>query len=129
MKRQDYDKVLVLLKKLQTQFFNEVDNYRILGYEIYLKVKYDLINLSSDEINFYENNITQILKDHPEYADLWNVLGLIYIVHTKNLFNISLNNFSKALDINTSFKIAKKNKKLVENDGKELISVLNTMLK
>ena len=128
LKKRDYKKMFDLLKKIHIKLFNEIDSYRILGYEIFLRVKYDLNQLSHYEISLYEENINKILKDHPEYSDLWNVLGLIYIVHTKNLFNISLENFDNALALNESYKSAMKNRKLVENDGKELITVLNSML-
>ncbi len=127
--RKNYERALHYLKKIHFNFFKEVDNYRILGYEIYLRIKYDLENLSNEEIASYEEKLKKTLKNHPEYADLWNVLGLIYIVHTRNLFKVSLDNFDKALQLNNSFKIARKNKLLVQNDGKELNTALLRMLK
>lgn len=124
----DYELLKSILKRYQEKFFEEEENYRILGFEIYIRIKYALDQLTDEELDFYQQQLEIILKDHPEYYDLWNVLGLIYIVRTKKLFNESKEQLEKALQLNKNYKNAKKNLRLVENDGRELISVLNSLL-
>lgn len=126
---QDYDLLKKALYRIQEKFFEEEFNYRILGYEIYLRIKYALDGISEEELGFYQERIESILKEHPDYNDLWNVLGLIYVVQTKKLFNESTDLLAKALEMNEKYDKARKNLRLVENDGRELISVLNSMLR
>ncbi|RMD46039.1 MAG: tetratricopeptide repeat protein [Aquificota bacterium] len=128
LKVEDYELLRSALRRYQEKFFSEEENYRILGYEIYVRIKYALDKIDPQELQFYQDQLEFILKDHPEYYDLWNVLGLIYVVRTKNLFRESTDIIRHALEINENYLSAKKNLRLVENDGRELISVLNSML-
>jgi tetratricopeptide (TPR) repeat protein len=128
LQMEDYELLRSALRRYQEKFFSEEENYRILGYEIYVRIKYALEKISQEELEFYQEQLEYILKDHPEYYDLWNVLGLIYVVRTKNLFSESTNLLEHALELNTDYTSARKNLRLVQNDGRELISVLNSML-
>ena len=101
----------------------------IIGINFYLKFMYGGKGLSFDIIQKFERELYEALEDHPDYADLWNNLGVIHLIQCRNLFIQALNEFDRALDINPYFEKALKNKKLVENDGKEFLILLRAILK
>lgn len=129
LKMREFEQLVKLLEKYQERFFAEEENYRILGHEIYVRVKYSMEQLSEEEINFYQTQLESVLQDHPEYSDLWSVLGLIYLVRTRYLFVESENMIKKALQLNEKYENAGKNLRLVQNDGREIISLLNSILR
>jgi hypothetical protein len=85
--------------------------------------------LDNTTIRRYEERLKLALKDNADYADIWNNLGVIHLIQCRNLFLQALGEFRKSLDINPDFEKAKKNKILVENDGKEFLILLRAILK
>ena len=80
-------------------------------------------------IKRFEHQLDRAIESHPEYADLWNNLGIVHLIQCRNLFLQALNEFDHALEINPAFDKARKNKKLVENDGKEFLILLRAILR
>jgi tetratricopeptide (TPR) repeat protein len=101
----------------------------LIGMDFYLKFMYGGKGLDSDIIKKFEQKLYDATEEHPEYADLWNSLGIIHLIQCRYLFLQALNEFDKALEINPSFEKALKNKKLVENDGKEFLILLRAILR
>ena len=85
--------------------------------------------LDNETIHRYEDRLKLALEENEYYADIWNNLGVIHLIQCRNLFLQALNDFRKALEINPDFEKAKKNQKLVENDGKEFLILLRAILK
>jgi len=56
-------------------------------------------------------------------------VGIVHLIQCRNLFLKALNEFDHALEINPAFDKARKNKKLVENDGKEFLILLRAILR
>lgn len=97
--------------------------------EFYLKFLYG--NKSQDEsfAQQYVDRLRAALRDHPEYADLHNNLGVAYLIQCRNLFLKALEEFRAAVRINPKFKRAEKNLKLSENERKGFLILLRAILK
>ncbi len=101
----------------------------LIGIDFYLKFMYGGRGLSDDIIRRFEKKLLKAVEKHPDYPDLWNNLGIVHLIQCRNLFLQALNEFDKALEINPAFEKALKNKKLVENDGKEFLILLRAILR
>jgi len=101
----------------------------LIGMDFYLKFMYGGKGLNSEMISRFEQQLYQAIEEHPQYADLWNNLGIVHLIQCRNLFLKALNEFDHALEINPAFDKARKNKKLVENDGKEFLILLRAILR
>lgn len=66
---------------------------------------------------------------HAEYADLHNSLGVAYLIQGRNYLLRAARQFKEALRINPRFRTAKRNLRLVENEGRGLLILLRTLLK
>lgn len=119
--------VQLLIQYRNKVFPNEV--FSLIGMDFYLKFMYGGKGLNRDIITRFEHRLQDALDSHPEYADLWNNLGVVHLIQCRNLFLQALSEFDKALEINPSFTKALKNKKLVENDGKEFLILLRAILR
>lgn len=85
--------------------------------------------LNIEIIQKFEDRLNEAIEKNNNYADLWNSLGIVHLIQCRNLFLQALSEFDKALELNPSFDKALKNKKLVENDGKEFLILLRAILK
>lgn len=100
----------------------------VVGYEFYLRLRYADEEMSLDVINNYENQISNELKKNPDYPDLWNYIALIHLMQCRFFFLKGLENFREATRINPNFEKAKNNLRLVENDGREFLSLINAIV-
>ncbi|MDZ7271191.1 MAG: tetratricopeptide repeat protein [candidate division KSB1 bacterium] len=73
--------------------------------------------------------LERLTAQHEGYADLHNSLGVAYLIQGRNLLLRAAAEFKKALRINPRFQTAKRNLRLVENDGRGLLILLRTLLK
>ena len=105
------------------------DAVSLIGTSFYLKFMYGGKGLDNDIIKKYEDKLELALEVHNDFADIWNNLGIIHLIQCRNLFLQALSEFKRALEINPGFDKARKNKKLVENDGKEFLILLRAILK
>lgn len=126
--RSEFEKAIHLLVNQRERLFPQ-DTSGLISTSFYLKFMYDGVNLTEREIRQYEQELKDAIKVKPEYADLWNSLGVVHLIQCRNLFLQALNEFDCALEINPSYEKAMKNKKLVENDGKEFLILLRAILK
>ena len=85
--------------------------------------------LDINTIHRFEKRLEKALEKNPDYADIWNNLGVIHLIQCRNLLLQALNEFNRSLELNPGFEKAVKNKKLVENDGKEFLILLRAILK
>ena len=135
-----YDKVKKqILKKNIEQSVKLLDEGRnkifprdfssLISTNFYLKFMYGGKGLDNETIKRYERRLNMALEGNPDYADIWNNLGVVHLIQCRNLFLQALTEFNRALEINPDFDKAIKNKKLVENDGKEFLILLRAILK
>jgi Tfp pilus assembly protein PilF len=126
--KQDYEQVVRILEENKNKIFYR-DAMSLIGTNFYLKFMYGGKGLDNEIIVKYEKKLSAALEHYPNYADIWNNLGIIHLIQCRNLFLKALEEFKRALEINPGFEKARKNKKLVENDGKEFLILLRAILK
>ena len=105
------------------------DIHDIIGISFYLRFMYGGKSLTHRALKKFEKDLFSSIDKQGSYADLWNNLGIVHLIQCRNMFIQALNEFDKALEINPKFEKALKNKKLVENDGKEFLILLRAILK
>ena len=116
-----------LLTSTERLFPEEFHN--IIGVDFYLKFMYGGRGLSRRALKKFEQDLLNAIGIQEDYADLWNNLGIVHLIQCRNLFLQALGEFNQALEINPKFEKASKNRKLVENDGKEFLILLKEILK
>ena len=119
--------VKFLQSALEKVFQDEL--YSLIGINFYLRFMYGGRSLTKRSLKKIEQDLINSIEMKGDYADLWNNLGIIHLIQCRNIFLQALSEFNKALEINPAFEKALKNKKLVENDGKEFLMLLRAILK
>lgn len=119
--------VKILISSSDKIFEDEINN--IIGINFYLRFMYGGRSLTKRSLKKIEQDLIRSIEIKGDYADLWNNLGIVHLIQCRNMFLQALNEFSRALEINPKFEKASKNKKLVENDGKEFLMLLRAILK
>ena len=117
----------ILVTNRDRVFPPELDS--LIGMDFYLKFMYGGRKLNTEIIQKFEDRLNEAIEKNNNYADLWNSLGIVHLIQCRNLFLQALSEFDKSLELNPSFDKALKNKKLVENDGKEFLILLRAILK
>ncbi|MBN1406973.1 MAG: tetratricopeptide repeat protein [Calditrichaceae bacterium] len=117
----------ILINNRDKVFPPEIDS--LIGMDFYLKFMYGGRKLNAELIQRFEDRLSLAIEKNNNYADLWNSLGIVHLIQCRNLFLQALSEFDKSLELNPSFDKALKNKKLVENDGKEFLILLRAILK
>ena len=124
----EFESSVKILEEYRTKVFPR-DLSSLISTNFYLKFMYGGKGLDNQTILRYEDRLKYALDENEDYADIWNNLGVIHLIQCRNLFLQALGEFRKALEINPDFEKAVKNKKLVENDGKEFLILLRAILK
>jgi hypothetical protein len=101
----------------------------IVGYEFYLWLRYLPDRLDVEKLLYFEDKFTKTLADNDDYADMWNYLALIHLLLCREHFLKGLQNFKEATRINPQYTKAKNNLRLVENDGREFLSLIKAITK
>jgi tetratricopeptide (TPR) repeat protein len=124
----DFEELTKQLEENRNRIFSK-DALNLIGNSFYLKFMYGGKGLDNEIIQKYEKRLELATKSHIEYADIWNNLGIVHLIQCRNLFLQALDEFKHSLEINPGFEKARRNKKLVENDGKEFLILLRAILK
>ena len=128
LQKNNIEQATQLLEENRNKIF-PTDVSSLISTNFYLKFMYGGKGLDSETIKRFEYRLNAAMEDNPDYADIWNNLGVIHLIQCRNLFLQALNEFNRALELNPGFEKAIKNKKLVENDGKEFLILLRAILK
>lgn len=118
--------------KILATMYNKIfpgDIHDIIGISFYLRFMYGGKSLTRRALKKFEKDLIASIEKEGNYADLWNNLGIVHLIQCRNMFIQALNEFDRALELNPKFEKALKNKKLVENDGKEFLILLRAILK
>jgi tetratricopeptide (TPR) repeat protein len=97
--------------------------------EFYLKFMFGGKSRDDAFIQRYTELLRAATQDFPEFADLHNHLGLAYLIQSRNLFLHAIEEFRQALKINPDYQRAAKNLKLLENESKGFVYLLQAMLR
>jgi tetratricopeptide (TPR) repeat protein len=128
LQKNNIEQAIQLLEEGRNKIFpTNISN--LISTNFYLKFMYGGKGLDNETIKRFERRLNIALEGNPDYADIWNNLGVIHLIQCRNLFLQALNEFNRALELNPGFEKAIKNKKLVENDGKEFLILLRAILK
>lgn len=98
-------------------------------WDFYLRVLYGEDAVTSAIIWKHIRRLQTLIKQHPNYPDLYNHLGVAYVIFGKFINRKALENFDRALQLNPKFERAEKNKKLVEYDRKGIELLFDAIVK
>jgi hypothetical protein len=125
----DDDDRAVLIYDYRHRLFYQRMLPEIVGYEFYLWLKYLPERLDTEKLLYFENKFSNTLDDNADYADMWNYQALIHLLLCREHFLKGLQNFKEATRINPQYTKAKNNLRLVENDGREFLSLIKAITK
>ena len=108
-------------------FFQRIPSSTI-GYEFYLLLRYLPERLDEELLLYFDQKISQKLEQNQNFADMWSYLALIHLMQCRAHFLDGLENFKAATKLNPRFEKAKKNLRLVENDGREFLSLIKAVV-
>ncbi len=95
----------------------------------YLKYMFGEKGRDAKTIQDYIRQLEALIKKHPAFPDLHNMLGVAYLIQCRGLFNKALHEINRACEINPEYERAKRNLKLAKNEGKGLLILLRSLLK
>jgi tetratricopeptide (TPR) repeat protein len=125
----NYGKVQTLLYDFRNRHYYKPIPQDLVGFEFYLWLKYLPDRLDYESLCRFKDRISETVVKYPDYPDLWNYLALIHLMFCRDFFLKGLDNFKEATKINPNFSKAKKNLRLVENDGREFLSLVKAIVK
>lgn len=80
-------------------------------------------------IQKYIDRLEELVRRHPNYPDLRNLLGIAHLIGCRHLFTRSIEEFQKAVQLNPGYDQVKKNLALSRNEAKGLVILLRALLK
>ena len=125
----NFGKIQTLIYDYRHRLFYQRMLPEIIGYEFYLWLRYLPDRLDIEKLLYFEDKFTKTLADNDDYADMWNYLALIHLLLCREHFLKGLQNFKEATRINPQYTKAKNNLRLVENDGREFLSLIKAITK
>lgn len=127
LRDKDYQRAFDEFEKGNPNLSKPTDMAFILDF--YLHVMYNGKQLKSATIWRHIRRLEELLKKYPNYADLYNHLGVAYVIMSKFVNNKAIQQFNKSIQINPTFERAKKNKRLAEYDHKGIQLLFDAILK
>ncbi len=128
-KEQNFAKIQNIIYDYRHRLFYQRIQPEVIGYEFYLWLSYLADRLDYEKLLYFEDKIAKNLHKNADYADMWNYLALIHLLLCRDYFLKGLDNFKRATRMNPGYKRAKNNLRLVENDGREFLSLIKAITK
>ncbi len=125
----NYGKIQSLIYDYRNKLFFNTLTPENIGYEFYLWLRYLPDRLDYDTLRYFDEKISGTLSANPNFPDMWNYLALIHLMLCRDYFLRGLDNFKEATKINPKFTKARKNLRLVENDGREFLTLIKAVVK
>jgi tetratricopeptide (TPR) repeat protein len=122
-----FEAALNLLNEIEYSDKDEIENH--FDEEFYLRFMFGGKGKDEELLSEYIDRLKQQMEKSPNYPDVHNRLGVAYLIQCRNTFLKAIEQFRAALKINPSYKNARKNLKLAENEGKGFIILLRALLK
>ncbi len=126
--RRDLKKALAYLHEYREEKFVRTTPPEITGYKFYLRLLFGREEISEELLGSYEKKLARAVQEQPDFPDLWYFLALIHLMQCRYFFLRGLDNFRDATRINPQFDRAVKNLRLVENDGREFLSLIKAIV-
>jgi len=127
--QRNFGKIQTLIFDYRNKLFYQKLAPEIVGYEFYLMLRHKPEILDKKILTLYQSKISKILAENANYPDMWNYRALIHLLLCRDYFLKGLENIKQATVINPNFKKAKSNLRLVENDGREFLSLIKAITK
>ncbi|MEJ2535739.1 MAG: tetratricopeptide repeat protein [Calditrichia bacterium] len=127
--QKNFGKIQTLIFDYRNKLFYQKLAPEIVGYEFYLMLRHKPEILDKKILTLYQSKISKILAENADYPDMWNYRALIHLLLCRDYFLKGLENIKQATVINPNFKKAKSNLRLVENDGREFLSLIKAITK
>ncbi|MBN2030456.1 tetratricopeptide repeat protein [bacterium] len=125
--RSEVKGTLELLRKVDEDLTPIIDlNFH---HAFYLKYMFGDEGRDAKSIQDYVQQLEALIKKHPTFPDLHNMLGVAYLIQCRGLFNKALHEINRACEINPEYERAKRNLKLAKNEGKGFLILLRSLLK
>ncbi len=96
--------------------------------EFYLKFMFAGLDKDKKSLTHYISSLEDSVKRHPNYPDLHKSLGTAYMIKSWHFFAKAVEAYRQAVQINSSFTVAQKNLKLLENETRGLLILLKAIL-
>lgn len=128
LKNEGIKKALSILHKYKEDNYVRKMPAEIVGYEFFLRLRYLNEELTEEVLDSFEEKIANELERNSNFPDLWNYLALIHLMQCRLFFLKGLGNFKESTRINPNFEKAQKNLRLVENDGREFLTLINALV-
>ncbi len=127
--KQNYSKIYSLVYDHRNKYFFQKVTPEISGYEFELWFRYLPERLNTEMLQYFENKLSLTLDNNPNYPDIWNYLAMIHLMLCRDDFLKGMEFFREATKMNPKFAKARKNLRLVENDGREFLSLIKAMIR
>ncbi|MEJ2636470.1 MAG: hypothetical protein P8184_14405 [Calditrichia bacterium] len=127
--KQNYSKIYSLVYDHRNKYFFQRAAPEIAGYEFELWFRYLPERLNTEMLQYFENKLSLTLDNNPNYPDIWNYLAMIHLMLCRDDFLKGMEFFREATKMNPKFAKARKNLRLVENDGREFLSLIKAMIR
>lgn len=127
IKREEYEAAYRKLLETREQIKPELD--MTCHYEFYLNFLYGQDGRNSKYLDRYRATLEKHLKEHPDYPDLHNFLGVTSLIQSREHINHAVQEFRTANELNPEYREAARNLKLTENDGKGFLLLLRAVLR
>lgn len=103
----------------------DVDNAVI---SLYITLLRSGTGINEEEIDHYLGKIEKLIDQNPNYPDLFNSLGVLYVAKSKVIMDKAGQAFNQALDINSDYEKAKRNIRLSDNERQGIFILLKALL-
>ncbi len=123
------NEVLDILLQFQIYFATKEDSIGATMDFFLLKFMYGGRELKQDEMEYYEQRISEEAVKHQGYADYWNELGMVHLIQCRDYFLKALKEFDRAVDINPKYKDAAQNQELLKNNKTGFLILLRAILR
>ncbi len=127
LKRKKYEEAYKALESGAGKIAKPTDVSFIMDF--YLRAIYNSKKLTSRQIWRHIRQLQEFIEKYPNYADLYNHLGVAYVILSKYVNNKAIQHFDKAIQHNPAFERAKRNKRLAEYDNKGMQLLFDAILK
>jgi tetratricopeptide (TPR) repeat protein len=127
LKRYEYEKAYEAFVEGQRVAMKPAETAFIIDF--YLQVIYNSKKLTSAAIWKHIRKLQEALEKYPNRADLYNHLGVAYMIMSKFLNHRAMQQFERALQINPAFERARRNQRLAEFDHKGIQLLFDAILR
>ncbi|NQT25631.1 tetratricopeptide repeat protein [candidate division KSB1 bacterium] len=127
IKRGEFEAGYRKLLDTQEKIGPELD--KTFHYEFYLNFLYGQDGRNHKYLDQYRATLEQLLREHPDYPDLHNYLGVTSLIQSREHINRAIHEFRTANQLNPEYQEAARNLKLTENDGKGFLLLLRAVLR